>query len=377
MLFKSVIGQELIREHLIRATRENRVSHALLFHGPAGSGKFPLALAFAQYLNCSDPGPDDSCGVCPSCRKAEKFIHPDIHFVFPVITTKGNSEPISDNYIDKWRSYLTEFTYPGLQSWLSFIKVENKQAQIFKKEAESILHKLHLKAFESDYKVVIIWLPEKMNRTAANKLLKIIEEPPEKTFFLMVAQSTEEMLPTILSRTQLVRVNKIPDDVLASHLNEKFPEKNDIIKGIVKLANGDFIAALVLMESNEQNILFFEHFVRWMRITYNFRVLELLDWLPSIAELGREKQKEFLLFCLRLIMGNFHVNQKVEKNLRLSPEEQEFSVRFHQFIHPGNIEELSALFSEAISQIEMNANPRILFLDMSIGMYRLLRKEKV
>lgn len=373
-MFKSIIGQELIRDQLIRATRDNRVSHALLFHGPSGSGKFPLALAFAQYLHCADPGPDDSCGVCPACRKAEKYIHPDIHFVFPVVTSKGNSDPVSDQFLDKWRAYLNEFSYPGLTSWLSFLKVENKQAKIFKKEAESILHKLRLKAFESDYKIVLMWLPEKMNITAANKLLKIIEEPPEKTFFLLVAQSTEEILPTILSRTQLVRINKIPDKILASYLNNKFPEKNDIIKEITRLANGNYLAALDLIESNEQDAIFFDHFVKWMRITYNFRIQELLDWLPSMAELGREKQKEFLLFCLRMIKGNFHINQKVEDIIRLSSAEQEFSKRFHQFIHAGNIEDLNVLFSEAISQIEMNANPKILFLDMSTKIYRLLRK---
>ncbi len=376
MLFKSIIGQELIRDQLIRAKRDNRVSHALLFHGPAGSGKFPLALAFAQYLNCSDPGPDDSCGVCPACRKAEKYIHPDIHFIFPVVTSKGNSDPVSDQFLDKWRAYLDEFSYPGLTSWLSFIKVENKQAKIFKKEAESILHKLRLKAFESDYKIILIWLPEKMNVTAANKLLKIIEEPPEKTFFLLVAQSTEEILPTILSRTQLVRVNKIPDEVLASYLTKKFPDKNDVIKGISRLADGNYLEALNLIESNEQNAIFFEHFVKWMRITYKFRIHELIDWLPAMAELGREKQKEFLLFCLRVIKGNFHMNQELEEIMRLSPEEQEFSKLFHQFIHSGNIEEIHMLLSEAISQISMNANPRILFLDTSIKMYRLLRKAK-
>ena len=173
MLFKSVIGQEGIRDQLIHAASENRVSHALLFHGPAGSGKFPLALAFAQYLNCSNPGPDDSCGVCPSCKKAEKNIHPDIHFIFPVVTgSLGKDAPVSDHFIYKWREYLEAFPYPGLPSWLSYIKVENKQAKIFKQEAESILHKLHLKAYESDYKIVLIWLPEKMHLACSNKLLK-------------------------------------------------------------------------------------------------------------------------------------------------------------------------------------------------------------
>ena len=375
MLFKSLIGQEGVRDQLIYAARENRVSHALLFRGPSGSGKFPLALAFAQYLNCSDRGLEDSCGVCPSCSKAERFIHPDIHFVFPVVTGgKGRQEPVSDHYIDKWRLYLEAFPYPDLQSWLSFIKVENKQAKIFKKEAESILHKLHLKAYESDYKIVLIWLPEKMNHAAANKLLKIIEEPPDKTIFLMVAQSTEEILPSILSRTQMVKVSKIPDGVLAAGLIERFPEHDQTIKGIIRQADGDYLAAMSLIESNEQNSIYYEHFVQWMRLAYSFKIPELLEWIPTMSLLGREKQKDFFVFCLRMIRGNFYMNREVRSILRLNPEEKQFADRFHKYIHPGNIEDLHNLFSEAIRHISMNANPRILFMDMSISIYQLLQK---
>ncbi len=375
MLFKSVIGQEAVRDQLIRAARGSRVSHALLFHGPEGCGKFPLAMAFAQYLACSDPGPEDSCGVCPSCRKAEKNIHPDIHFVFPVVKSlKGSGEPISDLFIEDWRKYLEAYSYPDLQSWLNFIKVENKQAGIFTKEAESILRKLQLKAFESDHKIVVVWLPEKMNATASNKLLKIIEEPPEKTYFLMVAQSTEEIIPTILSRTQLVRVNKIPDHVLEAHLRVDFPEKGEIIEGVARMSDGNFIQALDLIESNEENQMYFDHFVLWMRMAYGFKIHELLEWVPKMAALGREKQKTFLLYCLHMIKGNFHMNMDMLGIMRLSPEEQKFSERFNQFINADNIERLSLLFSEAIVQIGMNANPRITFLDMSTQLYRLLRK---
>ncbi len=378
MLFKSVIGQEGVRDQLIHAARENRVSHALLFHGPPGSGKFPLALAFAQYLNCSDRGLEDSCGVCPSCSKAERFIHPDIHFVFPVVTgSKPKPEPESDLHIDKWRLYLEAKPYPDLQSWLSFLKAENKQAQIFKKEAESILHKLHLKAYESDYKVVLIWLPEKMNHTAANKLLKIIEEPPDKTIFLMVAQSTDEIIPTILSRCQLVKVNKIPDGVLATGLSERFPEQEQIIKGIIRQADGDYLAAMNLIESDEQNKIYYEHFVQWMRLAYGFKILELLEWIPTMTTLGREKQKEFFIFCLRMIRGNFHMNREVRSIIRLNPEEQQFAERFHKYIHPGNIEDLHNLFSEAVRHISMNANPRILFIDMSTSIHLLLQKQSL
>ncbi len=374
MKFKSVIGQKGVRDQLIRSTMENRVSHALMFHGPEGSGKFPLALSFAQYLVCSDPGNEDSCGVCPSCQKAEKNIHPDIHFVFPVASLRSITKPVSDHFIQDWRKYLDSCTYTDLQSWLSFVNVENKQASIFVHEAESILRKLQLKSFESDRKVVVIWLPEKMNITAANKLLKIIEEPPDKTFFLMVTQSTDDIIPTILSRTQLVKVNKINERDLEQCLLENFPEKGDVIHGVARLANGNYIQALDLLQSNEQNKLYFEHFVLWMRYAYGFRIAELLEWIPKISQLGREKQKEFLLYCLHMIKGNFHMNRGMMEIMRLSPEEKGFSERFNQFVNPGNIDKLSHLFSEAIAQIGMNANPRILFLDMSTKLYRLFRK---
>lgn len=374
MLFKSVIGQNGVRDQLIRAAKENRVSHALLFHGPSGCGKFPLALAFAQYLNCEDPGKEDSCGVCRSCLKAQKNIHPDIHFVYPVVNGLKVLTPVSDDFIDEWREYLKTTDYPVLQGWLSHIKVENKQAGIFKKEAEAILHKLHFKAFESDYKLVIIWLPEKMNPTAANKLLKIIEEPPEKTVFLMVAESTEEILPTILSRTQLIRINKIPEEALYLHLTEKFPDQKDIVQGLVRLADGNYPEAITLIESNEQNRYFLEQFIKWMRMTYGFKVSELLEWVPSIAKIGRERQKDFLVFCLRMVQGNFHMNRNLRSIMRLSLEEQGFSEKFNNFINPGNIEGLNKLFSEAISHVSMNANPKILFMDMSTQLYRLLRK---
>jgi DNA polymerase-3 subunit delta' len=374
MMFKSVIGQETVRDQLIKSAREKRVSHALLFHGPPGCGKFALALSFAQYLNCSDPGSSDSCGVCPSCLKAKKNIHPDIHFIFPVANIKANTKPVSDHFLEDWREYLGSVSYPDLPEWLGRIKVENKQAGIFRQEAESILHKLSLKAFESDYKVVIVWFPEKMNPSAANALLKIIEEPPDNTVFLMVAESTEEIIPTILSRTQLVRVNKIGDNPLREYLSLQFPGMEKAVNSALRLADGNYPMAVRLIEEDEQMRFYMEHFTTWMRLAFNFKVLELLDWIPSIAEIGRERQKDFFSFCLRLIRGNFHMNRNVMSIARLSPTEEDFSLKFNRFVNPDNIEDYNRLFSEAISHISMNANPRILLMDMSSSLFRLMRR---
>jgi len=224
---------------------------------------------------------------------------------------------------------------------------------------------------------VLILLAEERNNTAANKLLKIIEEPPEKTFFLLVAQSTAEILPTILSRTQLIKINKIPDEVLTNYLLDKYPEKEDTVRGITRLEDGNFLSAVNLIESDEQNKIYFDHFVKWMRFTYSLKIPELLDWIPQMAEMGREKQKDFLIFCLRMIKENYHMNRKVTEIIRMSPEEEEFSQRFHNFVNSANIEDLHRLISEAVSQIGMNANPRILFLDLSTRIYQQLRKPVV
>ncbi|MCD6346940.1 MAG: DNA polymerase III subunit delta, partial [Bacteroidales bacterium] len=299
MLFREIYGHAGIRERLIKTTRENRVSHAIMLYGPEGSGKFALALAYAQFLQCSGEKDGDSCGACPSCQQAAKMIHPDIHFVFPVVkgkqissedkgNSKGSSDPISDNFVKQWRSFIAESAYPTLQSWLQYLEVENKQGSIFKHEAEVILRKLSLKAFESDFKVVLIWLPEKMNPTAANKLLKVIEEPPEKTVFILVAEQTDTILPTILSRTQLIRVPKLTDDELADSLRHLFPESSADIEDIVLLADGNLVKAQDLLFTNDQTRFYQEEFIHWLRMSYKFKVGDILEWIPAIVNIGRE-----------------------------------------------------------------------------------------
>ncbi len=374
MLFKEIYGHSEIRERLIRTTVENRVSHAILLHGPEGSGKFALAMAYAQLLHCSGEQDGDSCGVCPSCQKATKLIHPDIHFVFPVATTKKvSSEPISDLFLEQWRSFISDSVYPSLSGWLQFLEVENKQGGIFKKEAETLLRKLSLKAFESECKVVLFWLPEKMNPATANKLLKVIEEPPEKTVFILVAEKIDTILPTILSRTQLIRVPKFTDMELREGMLHSFPESEDKLVNIVPLADGNFLKAQHLLNTDQQTQFYQEQFIQWLRMAFKFRVHEIIDWIPGIVNLGRERQKAFLKYGLHLIRENYLLNQELGEQLRMTPSEKEFSSRFNTFIHRGNIEALSGIFSLAIQHIEMNANPRILFLDLSAKLYKCLK----
>ncbi len=376
MLFKQIPGNNLTKARLIKSTTESRVSHALLMHGPEGNAGFPLALAFAQYLNCTGDKDEDSCGACPSCLKAEKLIHPDIHFIFPVATTKQiKTDPVSDNFIQEWRDFIAEFKYPSLSGWMNYLEIENKQGGIFRKEAEELLRKMSFKAFESDYKVVIIWLPEKMNAPTANKLLKIIEEPPDKTVFLMVAEQTQPILPTILSRTQLLRISKFTDEEIIEGMTTLYPNQQESIHELVSLSDGNILTAINLLNANEQVKFNHEQFVTWMRMAFKYKVIDIIDWLSVIAVVGRERQKSFLAYGLHLIRENYLMNQDLDSMTRMTPMERDFSSRFNRFIHPGNIEALSEIFSKGIRQIEMNANPRILFLDLSREIYYALNRK--
>jgi len=379
MRFNEIPGQQTIRTRLLQAVKTNRVSHALMLSGSPGCGHYALALALAQYLQCTSPAEDDSCGVCPACHQAAQFVHPDIHFVFPVArTAKIKDEPSSDDFITEWRQYLTGNPYPSLEGWYHALGIENKQAGIFKKEAQDILRKLNFKSFQSDYKVIIFWMPEKMNTTAANKLLKIIEEPADHTVFLFVTSGTDEILPTILSRTQLIKVPRIGAEQLYEKLVKEFPGQEKFVQGAVQRSQGDYLLAKEMIEQSDQNILNRDRFIRWMRISYGLKenvpkVNDITDWVSEVSEIGRERQKWFLQYALSMIRNNFMVNQGLVELAILDAEESAFSSKFNAFIHPGNIEGFMEEFDLAIAQVTMNANPKILLTDMSLQIHRLLR----
>jgi len=374
MRFNEIPGQQAIRSRLIQAVKTNRVSHALMLSGSQGSGNYALALALAQYLQCTSRLDDDSCGVCPACHQAAQFVHPDIHFVFPVArTAKIKDEPSSDDYITEWRQYLADNPFPSLEGWYHSMGIENKQAGIFKKEAQDILRKLNFKSYQSDYKVIIFWMPEKMNTTAANKLLKIIEEPADHTVFLFVTSGTDEILPTILSRTQMIKVPKIESEPLIKKLADEFPGKEKLVEGAVLRSQGDYLIAREMIEQSDQNQLNRDRFIRWMRSSFGLQVGDITDWVSEVSEIGRERQKWFLQYSLSMIRNNFLVNQGMNGLAIMDEEEAAFSSRFSKFIHPGNIDGLMREFDLAIAQITMNANPKILLTDMSLQVYQLLR----
>lgn len=388
MRFGDIPGHAQLKKQLARSLEEGRVSHALLLHGQEGNAGLPLAMAYAAYLQCTNRQGDDSCGECASCTKAARLIHPDIHYVFPVVKgvkadleddlSKKEKEPVSDNFIVSWRSYLAEFPFPSMKTWTRALNVENKQGQIFAAESASLLRKMSLKSFEAEYKVVIIWLPEKMNTTVANKLLKVIEEPPPKTVFLMVAQQTGAMLPTILSRTQLIRVPAFTDQEVAQFLGGMYPDQADKLADLVPLAHGSMVAALNLLHEDEQVTFNRENFIRWMRMSYQYSKYydDILEWVGMISRAGRENQKVFLSYCLTEIRENYLLHHDLPHLTRMNEAELDFAARFNRFIHSGNIATLSGIFSRAMSHIEMNANPRILFLDMSFELYRALHMKE-
>jgi DNA polymerase III subunit delta' len=373
MLFKEVIGQNEIKMRLIDAVKENRISHALLFTGRPGVGKLAMAIAYAQFINCKNPGEQDSCGVCPSCTKFKKLIHPDLHFVFPVVKTPKFKDPVSDNFIDKWRVQVLKNPYFNIDTWNHAIDVENSQAKIFVTESSEIIRKLNLKTFESEYKVMIIWMAERMNDHCANKLLKMIEEPPPKTLIILISESDEQLLTTIRSRTQLVKFRGIDSGSMIKAIEAHPDAVGKNVKGLAHLANGNYITALEMIIPNEQARLLLDKFSSLMRFSYKRDWLSIFDWVDETSALGREQQRSFLLYCLKMLRENFLMNLKEPDLVFLSEKEKEFSDRFSPFINERNIQIFMNEFEKAMRDVAQNGNPRIIFLDLSLKIVKFIR----
>ena len=380
MLFKEVLGQEKTKKLLVHSVREGRVPHAQLFLGSKGSGNLALALAFAQYVACTNKQGDDSCGECASCVKHQKFAHPDLHFVFPVATTSDvKSKPISKNFLAEWRLLLEDNPYFSLFDWLKHIGVENKQGVISVEESAHIVKDLSLKPFESDTKIMMIWMPEKMNIQAANKLLKIIEEPPHQTLFLLVAESVEHMLATVLSRTQLVKVPRHTDDEVLQYLTNTGiePSRSEMISTLVEGNINEAIRMAVQAEDVAENALLF---VQWMRLCFSALQVKdidkLVQWSEKMAKVGRESQKSFLLYASNVMRDALLKNYGVDAMMKMNVGGQNFTMeKFAPFIHADNCLEIVEELNMAQLHIERNANPKILFLDTSFKIARLLHKK--
>jgi len=376
MKFSEIPGQRETIDRLIGTVKSERVSHAQLFTGPEGCGSLALALAYAQYVSCENRSGIDSCGTCKSCVKYEKMIHPDLHFVFPVIKEKKETDPVSDKFIGKWREFAGSSPYFALTPWLDFIGAGNAQGLIYTSEASEILRKLTLKSFESDFKVMIIWLPEKMHQVTANKLLKLIEEPPEKTLFLLVSDEPDRIIPTIISRCQLIKIPSFTLADLSSYLIERFRIHKGRADDIARVSNGNIIKAIELCENEESSFQDLDRFKSMMRFVWKKDVLSLITWAEELAAIGREPQKRFLSFALHLFRENLMMNLGQGKNglVYLTGEEEAFSSNFHPFINESNIGTFVEEFSLAHSHIEANGNAKIVFLDLALRLIGLFRR---
>lgn len=381
MQFRDVIGQEDVKQQLRLLVQEGRVPHAQLFTGPLGAGKLPLALAYAQYLACPHRTLEDSCGVCPTCLQYKQLQHPDLHFAFPIVKPKdSSSEVVCNDFINKWREQVLSQPYFDMDDWNQRLGTESKQGMIYEKESSEIMRKLSLKSFSDGYKTMLIWLPEKMHINCANKLLKLLEEPPEKTLFLLVSEQPELLLSTIVSRTQEVRVPRLSEEVIANqlpHLSDQ--QRTDI----AHIANGSYLAAIKFAQQDQENQTYFKDFVSLMRNAWSVgqrkdydALLQLRTWSLKMADakVGREKQKAFLQYVQRQIRENYIYNFHQREMNYQTEAERTFSQKFAPFIHNGNVEKIMDELTRAEMQIAQNGNAKIIFFDLCLQMIVCLKK---
>lgn len=372
--FSNVIGQHEVKQHLLQMVRENKLPHALMFCGPQGAGKLPLALAFARYLLCDSPSEEEACQACANCRMTEDWAHPDLHFSFPVYKAKSTDHPVSDDYMQQWRQLVRQNPYFDTELWLEEIKAENQQITFYVQESDALQKKLALKSSQGGRKVVIIWLPEKMSQEVSNKLLKLIEEPPAKTHFLLVSEDPDMVLGTIQSRVQRINVPPLTEEEVKEALVQVHAVPEQTAQQLAHLAQGSMTSALKRMQAGNENREFFELFVRLMRASYTRQIKEMQMWSQEVAVMGREKQKRLLDFCQRLIRENFIYNFHRPEMTFMSQEEQQFSTRFAPFINERNIIGIMDELSAAQRDIAQNVNARMVFFDFALRMIVLLKQ---
>ncbi|MDD2798509.1 MAG: DNA polymerase III subunit [Bacteroidales bacterium] len=386
-MFQSIIGQQDLKTRLIHSVKSGQMAHAQIFCGSEGVGAYSLAFAYAKYVHCTNRGETDACGECPSCKKYNKLIHPDLHFVFPIYKVAKSKKEICDDYLPEWREFNLKSNYFSLAQWMGFIGSENAQGMIYSKESQEILRKLSLKTYEAEYKIMIVWLPEKMNAECANKLLKIIEEPPAKTLFLLVAEETENILPTILSRAQRINVRPIENSVMIELLCSNYGLTQQDAASVAHIATGSFLKAEETIQLSENQAQFFDYFTRYMRLAYTVANMkkadnpmlkfEALRDLKSVADeiagIGREKQKQFLAYCQHFLRENFIRNLQVPSISYLNNTENGFAAKFSPYIHAGNVYGFMENFDEAEKQIEQNVNAKMIFFDLALKAIMLLK----
>ncbi|MFL5754460.1 MAG: DNA polymerase III subunit delta' [Bacteroidia bacterium] len=374
MFFKQVVGHSEIKQKLRQMVQEGRIPHAQLFFGPEGSGNLPAAMAFARYVFCRNRSNEDSCGTCSSCIKINKLAHPDLHFVYPIAT--GKDVKVSTDVIAEFREAFLNQPYMNQQDWFNELNAENKQPIIPAEESNEIIKKLSYTSFEGNGKIMIIWQPEKMNSSAANKVLKMLEEPPDETLFFLVPNNTEQILPTIISRTQLIKFSPLHDEDIASALQERYSVPAEQALNVARMAEGNFREALKIISESDSNVQFLKHFQSFMRLCLQFDAPKLISWIEETAALGREKQKYFIQYSLQLFRECLMLNYAGAELVKLRGEELEFVKKFAAFVHTGNYEKLTEEFNSAYYHIERNANAKILFMDLALKTNGLINLPK-
>lgn len=373
MQFRDIIGHKEIVESLRQNGDSGKIPHAFLFSGLSGIGKMRTARAFAQYIHCKNRKDGDSCGVCPSCLQHQKHNNPDLHFIYPIVKKEGAL--ISKDMIEPWREMLDEFSYMPVPKWNELLKAGNSQPAIYVTESEEIISRASLSAFQEDYKIFIIWLPEKMRLEAANKLLKVIEEPFEDTIFILVTNDDSKILPTILSRTQRYNFKPIAETDVKTML-QKTGVAEEVASEAARIAGGSLEKAYQIALHPEELVQFSDYFKDVMRAAYALNAKKLKELSEDLAQFGREKLMRFLDYAARMIRENYIYNYGIPSLVLMTHEEETFSSRFAPFIHDGNVEQLSDEIARASRDIERNGNSKIVLFDLMLLLSRLVRKPK-
>lgn len=374
MLFSDIIGQGDVKQQLVQSVQHNRLSHAMILLAPEGAGGLPLGLAFTQYLVCENKQAHDACGQCAACTKASQFVHPDIHYSYPVIPRKTGDKPVSTDYITEWREFVTTHTYGNAYDWLQFIGAENKQGNITATECQDIIHKLNLKSFESGYKILVMWMPEYLGNEG-NRLLKLIEEPPQNTLFILIAENQEQILATILSRTHLIKINPLAKEDLVTALIQKSNVPAAKAQQMATITAGNYREALYLLQHSDDD--YHELLRSWLNHLFTGNRVALQEWIEGIssAKTGRENQKQFLRYFINLLEHTLRLQYLDKSQLAFSTEEMDFAAKLAKLANLDQMQEITAALNNASYYIERNANGKMLFHALSIKLQHIFKKK--
>lgn len=382
MQFSEILGQDHIKSHLTKSADLGRIPHAQLFVGPEGSGTLPMAIAYAQYILCGNQNGENS-GTNEACNiKFQKISHPDLHFVYPTVSTEEvKQKPKSIDFISDWRQFISQTPYGGLFDWYSHLGVQNKQGEIRVDDAQEILKSLSLKSYEGGYKIMIVWMADKLNTAASNKLLKLLEEPPEKTVFILISEHEEDIIQTIRSRCQILHFNGLSETNIANALVSRNQIESKLAAKIAHQAQGNYNKALHLIHNDSDEFPFDQWFVTWVRAAFKAKgnasaIQDLILWSEQIAALGRETQKKFLQFCIEMFRQALLLNYETKDLVYMDPKVEKFKLEnFAPFVNGNNINEIFKELSDAMYHIERNGNAKIILTDLSIKLTRLIHKK--